>query len=172
MGRQGADKPSLSDNLAQQLAAQAQQKCLRARPKPRRAAQSAATPGWTHAASSKQAAGMRGEERVCQYLAGQGARILARNLGSRWGEIDIACLDAGVLAFVEVRQRGSTHYGGALASVGRAKRARLMRAAQALLARLVQQHFHGQAPPCRFDVVGLEGENMIWIKQAFTLDAD
>jgi len=78
--------------------------------------------------------------------------------------------DGGTVVFVEVRYRASDAFGGALASVDRSKRRKLVRAAQLFLARhpaLAQQ-------PCRFDVVGLEGDprqpRLEWVRNAFTLD--
>jgi len=93
-----------------------------------------------------------------------------RNVQSRHGEIDIVCVDAGDLVFVEVRQRGHARYGGAAASVGRSKQARLIRTAQVWLPRLVTRYFGGQIPPCRFDVVAVQQGRIDWLKQAFPGD--
>jgi len=162
-----------SDTLAQQLAAQAQQRRLRKRRQPARAKCGAQAPGWVAAptASSAQRAGMQAEDRVCQYLQSQGVRVLARNVQAKSGEIDVVCVDAGVLAFVEVRLRSDTRYGGAVASVGRAKQLRLIRTAQAWLPRLAARHFNGDIPPCRFDVVAVQGDAIAWLKQAFGLSS-
>jgi len=161
-----------SDALAQRLAAQAQQRRLRARRQPPRSKCSIETPAWTQAAaaSPKQQSGVQAEDQVCQYLQAQGVRILARNVQTRHGEIDVVCLDAGVLAFVEVRQRRSARYGGAAASVGREKQARLIRTAQVWLPRLARRYFGGQTPPCRFDVIAVQRDGITWLKQAFALD--
>jgi len=161
-----------SDALAQQLAAQAQQRRLRARRQPPRSKRSAEAPAWvqTGAASPAQQSGVQAEDRACQYLQEQGARILARNVQTRHGEIDIVCLDAGVLAFVEVRQRRSVRYGGAAASVERSKQARLIRTAQIWLPRLALRYFGGQTPPCRFDVIAVQRDGIAWLKQAFAVD--
>jgi len=161
-----------SDALAQQLATQAQKRRLRARRQSPRSKRSVEAPAWTQAntASPTQQSGVQAEERVCQYLREQGARILARNLQTRHGEIDVVCLDAGVLAFVEVRQRRSLRYGGAAASVGRGKQARLIRTAQVWLPRLAVRYFGGQTPPCRFDVIAVQRDGIDWFKQAFQMD--
>jgi len=171
----GTGAENASDALPQRLAAQAQQRRLRARPpRPKRNASGraqATAPAWTQTvtASSTQQLGVQVEDRVCQYLQTQGARILARNVQSRHGEIDIVCLDAGVLVFVEVRHRSSGRYGGAAASVGHSKQARLIRTAQAWLPRLVTRCFDGRMPPCRFDVVAVQQGGIDWIKQAFRM---
>ena len=52
--------------------------------------------------------------------------------------------------FVEVRLRRSGDYGGAAASIGGAKRARMIAAARGYLARLPR------TPACRFDVILLD----------------
>ena len=61
--------------------------------------------------------GAAAEELAAHYLQVRGLKILARNLRCKAGEIDLVCLDDGVLAIVEVRQREGLQYGGALGSV-------------------------------------------------------
>jgi putative endonuclease len=63
--------------------------------------------------------------------------------------------------FVEVRARADMAHGGAAASVGAAKRARLVFAAQHYLSSLPV------LPPCRFDVIAIDGERLEWLKAAF-----
>jgi putative endonuclease len=112
--------------------------------------------------------GAAAEELAAQYLQVRGLKILARNLRCKAGELDLVCLDEGVLAIVEVRQRGSAEFGGALASVTWAKRRKIIRAAQFYLRR--QKHWRDF--PTRFDVVAIEGlpqgtHRVDWIKDAF-----
>lgn len=94
--------------------------------------------------------------------------MLARNLRCKAGELDLVCLDGGVLAIVEVRQRVRSDFGGALASVNARKQRKLIRAARFFLQRRPEWRRYS----VRFDVVGMEGEpsgtyRMIWIKNAF-----
>jgi putative endonuclease len=63
--------------------------------------------------------------------------------------------------FVEVRMRKNDYFGGAADSVDVPKRARVVAAARAYLA-LVHPE-----PPCRFDVVTLDGDRPRWIRAAF-----
>ena len=87
---------------------------------------------------------------------------VARGPRARAGEIDLICRDHdGTLVFVEVRARADMSHGGAAASVGTVKRARLVFAAQRYLASLPV------LPPCRFDVVAIDGERLQWLKAAF-----
>ena len=76
-----------------------------------------------------------------------------------------------LLVFVEVRRRAKTTHGGAAASVTREKRRRVVAAAAHYLVGLGQRSL----PPCRFDVVTLEGDpvngfRVEWIRDAFRDD--
>lgn len=87
-----------------------------------------------HAVSTR-ARGAQGEERAAEYLRGRGWSILARNVRSRRGEVDIVAGRGDVLAFVEVkawRALGETELGQA---IGRAKQRRISEAARLFLAR-------------------------------------
>ena len=102
-------------------------------------------------------------ERVARaWLERQGLVFVAANVRCRGGELDLIMRDGATIVFVEVRQRSGTSHGGALASIGPAKRRRLARAAQAWLAR------HPAAPPCRVDVVAIDGETVRWERAVMT----
>lgn len=87
---------------------------------------------------------------------------VARGPRARGGEIDLILRDRdGTLVFVEVRSRRGIDHGGAAASVGHAKRRSLVYAAR---------HFllgYPAPPPCRFDVVAIDGERIEWLRAAF-----
>lgn len=119
-------------------------------------------------AAARARTGRVGEDRALRALEAGGLRLLERNYrvangrSRRGGEIDLILLDRdGTLVFVEVRTRRGTAAGGAAASVGPAKRARLVYAAQTYLAQL------DRVPPCRFDVVAVDGGRVQWLKAAF-----
>lgn len=116
------------------------------------------------ALTTKQA-GDAAEETALRHLQQAGLRLLERNYrtpGRGGGEIDLIMRSPdGTLVFVEVRQRRSAHHGGAAASVGYAKQQRLVYAARHYLMRL------REPPPCRFDVVTLEGGGLQWLQGAF-----
>ncbi len=96
-----------------------------------------------------------------RHLEAQGYRIVARNVRSKLGELDIVARDRGVLCFVEVRLRRRP--GAAAESVDARKRGRLARAAEQYLA----SHRLSDAP-CRFDVVGVAGDGRLTlIRNAF-----
>lgn len=97
---------------------------------------------------------------------------MARNYktpGRGGGEVDLIMQSNDAeqtLVFVEVRQRASESHGGAAASVSAAKQRRIIFAARYYLLRLPK------TPPCRFDVVSVEGElantpKVTWLAGAF-----
>ena len=121
--------------------------------------------------SSRAITGRTGEALAERYLQKRGLRILERNYrvargrSRHGGEIDLVALDTdGTLVFVEVRVRRGDMGGGAAASVDPAKQARLVYAARTYLADL------SRVPPCRFDVVALDGDRVQWLKAAFDAD--
>lgn len=108
------------------------------------------------------------EARALAHLQGHGLRLVERNYrvargpSARGGEIDLILRDRdGTLVFVEVRSRRSAAHGGAAASIGATKLARLRLAARHYLQRLAVP------PPCRFDVVAIDGSGIEWIQAAF-----
>ncbi len=118
--------------------------------------------------TSRQESGRRAEELAAQYLRAQGLEILARNYRRRLGELDIVALESQVLVVAEVRTRATAAYGGAAASVGWRKRARITRAASALL----QQHRELARLPVRFDVLIVTdpfgcAPRIEWLRHAF-----
>ena len=106
--------------------------------------------------------------RALEHLARNGLTLLQRNYRvargprARAGEVDLIMRAGdGTIVFVEVRARAGRDFGGAAASIGAAKRARLIYAAQCYLRRL------RTLPPCRFDVVAIDGERLEWLPAAF-----
>jgi putative endonuclease len=70
----------------------------------------------------------------------------------------------GTLVFVEVRERADAAHGGAAGSVTAVKRRRIVLAARHYLLR------YGAPPPCRFDVVAIDGAALRWLPAAFAAD--
>lgn len=108
------------------------------------------------------------EAHALQFLLARGLVLVARNYRvargprSRGGEIDLVLRERdGTLVFVEVRARTAAVHGGAAASIGADKRARLVLAAQHYLLRFASP------PPCRFDVVAIDGQRVEWLRGAF-----
>lgn len=111
--------------------------------------------------SARAASGAEAERLAAAFLAARGLDVVARNVRSRFGEIDLIAREGATLVFVEVRMRRSTAFGGAAESITAAKRARMVAAAQTYLATL------DHTPACRIDAVlldGLDGARIEWLK--------
>ncbi|QVQ25742.1 YraN family protein [Achromobacter deleyi] len=119
--------------------------------------------------SPTQRRGDQHEAAALRLLQAQGLTLLARNLWCRAGEIDLAMRDGDTLVFVEVRARARTRYGGAAASIGREKQARLARAAAHWLPELARRHWRGTTPAARFDAVVFDAGQPQWLRGAFWL---
>ena len=118
--------------------------------------------------SARQQRGRRAEQLAAQFLRAAGCEILECNYRRRLGELDIVARVEGVLVVAEVRTRASAAYGGAAASVNRAKQRRITRAAQQLL----QQRSELAQLPVRFDVLIVNdpygaAPAIEWIQHAF-----
>ena len=114
--------------------------------------------------------GDEAEERALQHLLAQGLTLVERNYrvargpSARGAEVDLIMRapDAdGTLVFVEVRQRSGRTHGGAAATVTRGKQRRCILGAQFYRSTLKVW------PPCRFDVVAIDGEEVTWLPAAF-----
>ncbi len=110
------------------------------------------------------------EARALAHLVEHGLVVVQRNYRvargprARGGEVDLIAREPdGTLVFVEVRARADRRFGGAAASVGGAKQRRIVFAARHFLGRLAA------LPPCRFDVVSVEGDRIEWLRAAFDL---
>jgi putative endonuclease len=114
-------------------------------------------------------AGDAGEARALAHLLAQGLALVQRNYRvargphARGGEVDLIMRERdGTLVFVEVRSRQSAAFGGAAASVSASKQRSLVLAAQYFL-----MNTQRSTPPCRFDVVALDGDRIEWLRGAF-----
>jgi putative endonuclease len=105
------------------------------------------------------------EDRALAFLRARGHVLVTRNYrtpGRGGGEIDLVVRAGdGTLVFVEVRKRASACFGGAAGSVGWRKQRRIVFAARHYLMRF------GAPPPCRFDVISMEGGSIQWMRAAF-----
>jgi putative endonuclease len=128
--------------------------------------------------------GDRAEQLALEHLRRHGLTLVRRNFrtpGRGGGEIDLIMREPdGTLVFVEVRQRASQARGGAGASITAHKQRRIIFAARHFL------HAIGSEPPCRFDVVLVQGAiqaadpgrgtacaavDVRWLKAAFDASA-
>jgi putative endonuclease len=116
------------------------------------------------------ARGRAAEALAAAFLAGEGYELLARNHASPRGEVDLVCLEGGILCFVEVRSRSSEAQGGPEETIGPRKMRRVIAAATDWALRN-----GGLARDIRFDVVAVtfgEGEPRLELfRGAFDGDA-
>lgn len=75
--------------------------------------------------NTRQLLGALGEDLACQYLAGLGWRIIARNWRCPDGELDIIAAEGDSIVFIEVKTRSSAKYGQPALAVTEQKYARL-----------------------------------------------
>jgi putative endonuclease len=108
----------------------------------------------------RRALGRLGEELAAAHVRGLGFSILARNVRTRHGEIDLIAFDGSALVFVEVktrcvhaRQRPIRPDQEPLANLGARQRARLRRLAAAWLRD--ERRTRPRASMLRFDAVGV-----------------
>ena len=113
----------------------------------------------------KQTLGKWGEDFTCRYLQQNGYEIIARNVHSRYGEIDMIAVDGPYIVFIEVKTRAQDAGTGPLEAVTPAKQRRIIQTALCYL----QEHPSRLQP--RFDVaavvVGEEGLAIEYLKDAF-----
>ena len=110
--------------------------------------------------------GAEGEAAAKDFLQRLGLRWITSNYYCCFGEIDLIMLDGACLVFIEVKQRSSMAYGGALASITWAKQKKLIKSAQHY--QMTQKKWSNT--PCRIDVLTLQGTppKIDWIKNAIS----
>jgi putative endonuclease len=103
------------------------------------------------------------ENSAVAFLESQGFRIVARNFLRRMGELDVVARDGELLVIAEVRTRASDRFGGAAASIGRAKQRRIALTAALFL------DAHPELRNCRvrFDVIIVRDGAIEWLPHAF-----
>ncbi len=105
--------------------------------------------------------GGKGEREAERLLRGKGYKVLEMNWGSKWGELDLVCMDSGqarmtknkndnVVVFVEVKAKTGYGYGAPWQMVGRRKLDQVRRMGQVYL---TERGWQEKA--CRIDVVGV-----------------
>ena len=115
---------------------------------------------WPEHLSPTQAQGRAFEDAALAYLLERGLLLVEANFRCKAGEIDLILRDGEFLVFVEVRQRAPGSPVSALESIGPAKARRVVRAAQVYLQGLPR------VPPCRIDVVAIDGATLQWLPNA------
>lgn len=102
------------------------------------------------------------EQAAGYYLEQSGYEILQYNYRCRKGEIDIVARDGACFVFCEVKYRADGRKGTPLEAVDTRKQKTLFQCAQYYL----MEH-QLEDVSCRFDVIGIEGTKITWIRDAF-----
>lgn len=113
-------------------------------------------------AENKRKIGNDYEQLAGKYLEAQGYQIMEYNFYSRTGEIDIVALHEGYLVFVEVKYRKDDKKGYPLEAVSFQKQRAISRCAMFYMKKKGFSEM-----PVRFDVVGILGEEIQLVQNAF-----
>ena len=103
------------------------------------------------------------QQLVTEYLIDNNYVILERNYQTKTGEIDIIAKDDNCIVFIEVKFRSSSRYGSSLDAVNYRKQQTIRHVARIYLS----TRYKSLDIPCRFDVIGMDGNNITHIKNAF-----
>lgn len=118
-------------------------------------------------ADPRHARGNAGELHARQFLEAQGLQCIVAGWRCRLGELDLVMRDDASLVFVEVRARSGNSMIDALESIGPGKQQRFVRAARAWLSR----HPAAADLPARFDIIAIDGADIRWLRDAFSVPA-
>jgi putative endonuclease len=103
--------------------------------------------------NSRQVIGKWGENVASEYLSNRGWTMIARNLRTPYGELDLIARKGDVLVFFEVKTRTNQAYGLPEQAVTRAKAVHLLESSQFFL----QQHPEMEGD-WRVDVIAIQGK--------------
>ena len=106
--------------------------------------------------------GRSAEERAVKYLKNNGYQIVKTNYKTKIGEIDIIGYDREILAFIEVKFRGSDSFGLPREAVNAYKQNKIRQVATIFIN---QNNLYDKIP--RFDVVEILGDEITLIKGCF-----
>jgi putative endonuclease len=107
--------------------------------------------------------GRDGETRAAAFLEEKGVRIIARNVRSPCGEVDIVALDGETLVFVEVKAWSSYGIENLQYGIDLKKQRRIIETAKYFLA----SHREYNEMTVRFDVVFVGKESVTHLASAF-----
>lgn len=103
------------------------------------------------------------EKIAVEYLEKRGLKLICRNYRCKFGEIDIIMQDKDYLVFCEVKYRKYSGFGFPLEAVNIKKENKIRNVAKAYI---VTNEIPNDAK-IRFDCIGILGNDIEWIKNAF-----
>ena len=113
--------------------------------------------------ANKRQTGTSYEIKAEEYLLQNGYKILERNFRNRSGEIDIIAKDGEYFCFIEVKYRTTNDFGNPFEAVDYRKQNQIRKVANYYF----MKNKLSEWTPCRFDVIGFVGEEMMHIENAF-----
>ncbi|MDR2054135.1 MAG: YraN family protein [Treponema sp.] len=122
-----------------------------------------------HSGLRRVSAGRNGESRAAAYLEAAGLRIIARNVRSRYGEVDLVAVDGQTIAFIEVKSWSVYTFDNLAYGVNPKKQRRIIETAKYFLS--VHREYNSMA--VRFDVIFIspaamaDSEKTIHLRAAF-----
>jgi putative endonuclease len=114
-------------------------------------------------------AGRDGESRAAEYLEAAGLRVIARNVRSCFGEIDLVALDGETIVFIEVKTWSSYTFDSLSHGIDSKKQRRIIETAKYFLS--VYREYNSMA--VRFDVIFIQAagaavsEKLTHLRSAF-----
>ncbi|GHV81986.1 UPF0102 protein [Spirochaetia bacterium] len=112
---------------------------------------------------SKTGVGREGEARAAAWLEQKGMQIIARNVRSQTGEIDLIALDGDTIAFIEVKTWSVYTMDNLAYGIDLKKQRRIIETAKYFLS--VHRKYNGMA--VRFDVVFISPDSITHLASAF-----
>jgi len=109
-------------------------------------------------------AGKEGEERAAAKLEEAGLKIIAKNVRSRYGEVDIVAIDGQTIVFIEVKAWSAFGIENLKYSIDLKKQRRIIETAKYFL--MLHRKYSRMA--IRFDVVFLSNNSVTHLVSAFT----
>ncbi|MDR0386452.1 MAG: YraN family protein [Treponema sp.] len=108
--------------------------------------------------------GREGENRAAAEAEAAGMRIVARNVRSPAGEVDLIALDGNTLVFIEVKTWSVYGIESLSYGINRKKQRRIIETAKYFLS--VHREYNGMA--VRFDVIFIGSGKITRLESAFT----
>ena len=117
---------------------------------------------------NKRKIGQDKETLACEYLKKNGLEIIETNYRTVYEEIDIIAKEENTLVFVEVKYRKNEKFGTPFEAISINKQRKISLGA---VAYIKNKHLIPDNTSIRFDAIGITGDNIIHIKNAFEFNA-
>lgn len=108
--------------------------------------------------------GTEKEEEALLFLQNMGYKVLERNFQTKFGEVDLICIDEDCLVFVEVKYREKSDFGRAYEYVTPAKIKKIKKAAWAY----IKKHACHLPDSYRLDVIAIDGDEVSYFRNVPT----